>query len=126
MKTLTHIVDDKQVGIKDVIRVIIIIFFLSGFSFTNIHYSQDSRGSGRVTPHYHFHPLCGHLDINRAITAENSPLHIASNRTRTGNLKSTIKTFLSLFYASTNIWDRSMGCIKKEEMKEIERNKKRL
>ena len=39
-----------------------------------------------LTPHYHFHPLHRHLDINRAITAECLPLHIASGRTRTGNL----------------------------------------
>ena len=39
-----------------------------------------------LTPHYHFHPLYRHLDISRAITAESSPLHIASNRTRTWNL----------------------------------------
>ena len=34
--------------------------------------------------HRHFHPLHRHLDISRAITAENSPLHIASSRTWTG------------------------------------------
>ena len=39
-----------------------------------------------LTPHYHFHPLHRHLDISRAITAESSPLRIASSRTRTGNL----------------------------------------
>ena len=64
-------------------------FFLSAFSFTTIHKSQDCKGRGRgisLTPHYHFHPLHRHLDISRAITAESSPLHIGSNRTRTGNL----------------------------------------
>ena len=45
-----------------------IFFFLSGFSFTNIHESQDCRERGR------------------AFLAESSPLHIASSRTRTGNL----------------------------------------
>ena len=45
------------------------------------------KGEGiPLTPHYHFHPLYRHLDISRAITAESSPLHIASSRTRTGNL----------------------------------------
>ena len=29
-------------------------------------------------PHYHFHTLHKHLDINRAITGESSPLHIVS------------------------------------------------
>ena len=49
-------------------RKVVHFFFLSGFSFTNIHESQDS--------------LHEHLDISRAITAESSPLHIASSRTR--------------------------------------------
>ena len=65
------------------------IFFLSGFSFMNIHYSQDSRGRGEgisLTPLYHFHPHHRHLDINQAITAESSPLHIASSQTQTRNL----------------------------------------
>ena len=39
-----------------------------------------------LTVHYHFHPLHRHLNISRAITAESSPLHIASSRTRTRNL----------------------------------------
>ena len=64
-------------------------FFLSGFSFTNIHDSQDSRGKGRLYLFillYHFYPLHRHLDISRAITAESSHLHIASRRTRIENL----------------------------------------
>ena len=57
-------------------RVSATFFFLSGFSFTNIHDSQDSRGMGEgifLTPLYHFHLLHRHLDIGRAITAENTP-----------------------------------------------------
>ena len=47
----------------------------------------QGKGEGiSLTPHYHFHPLHRHLDISWAITAENSPLHIVSSRTRTGNL----------------------------------------
>ena len=38
------------------------------------------------TPHYHFNALHRHLDSSRAITAESSPLHIASSGTRTGSL----------------------------------------
>ena len=57
-------------------------FFYLGL-FTNIYYSQDSRGRGRVSPFYHFQPLHRYLDISRVITAESSPLHIASSRTRT-------------------------------------------
>ena len=62
-------------------------FFLSGISFTNIHKSQDCRGMGRhsLTSHYYFHPLYRNLDISLAITAESSPLHISSDRTRIGN-----------------------------------------
>ena len=66
-----------------------IFFFPSGFSFTNIDESQDCRGRRRtffLTPYYYFHPLHRHLDISRAITAENGPPQIASNRTRTENL----------------------------------------
>ena len=58
-------------------------FFLGGFSFTNIHDSQDSKGKGRLfflTLLYHFHPLHRHSDISRAITADSSLLHIASSR----------------------------------------------
>ena len=46
---------------------------------------QGKRKGIPWTPHYHFHPLYRNLDISRAITAESSPLHIASSRTRTGN-----------------------------------------
>ena len=49
-------------------------FFHSGFSFTNIHNSQDSRERARspffLTLLYKFHPLDRDLDISRVITAE--------------------------------------------------------
>ena len=64
-------------------------FLLSGFSFTNIHESQDCRGRGRACFYLlttNFHLLHRHLDISRLITAESLPLHIASSQTRTGNL----------------------------------------
>ena len=64
-------------------------FFLSGFSFKNIHDSQNGRRWGRVTPltpFSDFHPLHRHLDIIQLVAAESSPLYIASNRDRTGNL----------------------------------------
>ena len=53
-------------------------FFLSGFPFTTIHESNDCRGRGMASPHYHFHPLHRHLDISQVITAGSSPLHIAA------------------------------------------------
>ena len=48
---------------------------------------QQRKGKGiSLTSHYHFHPLCRYLDNSREITAESSPLHIASSQERTGNL----------------------------------------
>ena len=73
-------------------------FFLPGFSFTNIHKSQDCRGRGRATPHYHFHSLHIHLDLSQAITSESSPLHIACSQTRTRNLWFLSTSRLPLFW----------------------------
>ena len=53
------------------------LVFSSKFSFRNIHDPQDSRGRERLSKSSLLHK---HLDINRAITAESSPLHIASSR----------------------------------------------
>ena len=65
-------------------------FFFSMWVFFHEHSrftGQHGKGEGiYLTPLYHFHPLPRHLDISQAITAESSPLHIASSRTRTGNL----------------------------------------
>ena len=47
---------------------------------------QEEEEGISLNPHYHFHPLHGRLDISRAVTAESSPLHIASSQTRAGNL----------------------------------------
>ena len=57
-------------------------FFFSIWVFPHKH-SQFTghHGKGEVisqTPLYHFNSLHRHLDISRAITAESSPLHIAS------------------------------------------------
>ena len=65
-------------------------FFFSIWVFFHAHSrftGQQGKGEAiYLTPHYHFHLLHRHLDISRAITAESSLLHIASSRTRTGNL----------------------------------------
>ena len=63
-------------------------FFIWVFSHDHSRITGlQGKGEGiSLTPHYHFHPLHRHLDISRAITTESSPLHIASSRTRTGNL----------------------------------------
>ena len=65
-----------------------VFFFYLGFlSWTFTNHRTAGEGVGiSLTPHYHFHPLHRHLDISRAITAESSPLHIASSRARTRNL----------------------------------------
>ena len=60
-----------------------LFFFLSGFSFTNIHDSQGSRWRGRLSPHcpfYHYHWVA--LDI----AAESSPPEIAGSRNRAWKL----------------------------------------
>ena len=67
-----------------------IVSFFSIWVFFHEHSlitGLQGKGEGiSLTPHYHFHPLHRHLGVSRAITAESSPLHIASSRTRTGNL----------------------------------------
>ena len=47
---------------------------------------QEKEEAPSLTSVYHFHPFPKRLDISRAITADSSPLHIASSRTQTGNL----------------------------------------
>ena len=59
-----------------------------------VFFPQDSRFTGQegkreatsLTLPCHFHPIHIQLDISRVITAESSPLHIASSRTRNGKL----------------------------------------
>ena len=42
----------------------------------------QGKGEGiLLTLHYYFHLLHRHLDISQVITAESTPLHIASSRT---------------------------------------------
>ena len=64
------------------------LFFYLGFIYGHSQFTgQQIKGKGiSLTPLYHFHPLHRHLDISRVITAESSPLHIASNLTLIGNL----------------------------------------
>ena len=61
------------------------IYFFSTLVFVHEH-SRFTRQQGKgeaisLTPLYHFHPLHTHLGISWAITAESSPLHIASCQT---------------------------------------------
>ena len=49
----------------------------------------EKKGKGEaipLTPLYSFHLLYRHLDINRVVTAESSPLHTANTQTQTRNL----------------------------------------
>ena len=51
------------------------VFFHEHSWFTG----QQRKGEAiSLTPLYHFHPLHRHLDISRVITAESSPLYLAS------------------------------------------------
>ena len=75
--------------------------FLCGFCFINIHFPQDSRGRGRtfLIALYHLQPLHGYLYINRAITAETSPLHTVNGHIQTGKTRSICKSGSKLSYA---------------------------
>ena len=67
----------------------ITIFFSIWVFFHEHSRFTGQKGKGQVislSPLYYFHPLHRHLDISRAITADSSPLYIASSRTQTGNL----------------------------------------
>ena len=75
-----------QTGCKGI--VVSSFFFFFFFSIWVFFYEHSritglqGKGEGiSLTPHYHFHPFHRHLHISRAITAESSPLHIASSRT---------------------------------------------
>ena len=66
------------------------ILFFSIWNFFQKHSrltgQQGKMEAISLTTLYHFHRLHRHLDINWTITAESSPLHIASSRTQTWNL----------------------------------------
>ena len=60
-------------------------FFYLGF-LSRTFTTHRTQGEGiTLTLRYHFYPLHRHLDISWAITAQSSPLHIASSQTRTGS-----------------------------------------
>ena len=82
--------ESSQVILVSTISIKSSFFFFSiRFFFRDHSRITGLQGKGEgisLTPHYHFHPLHGHLDISGAITAENSPLHIAGSRPWTKNL----------------------------------------
>ena len=82
-------------------------FFYLGFlsqTFTNYRTAGEGRGhffnSSSLPPASHTH-----LDISRAITAGSSPLHIASSRTRTGNL-----WLSSASHEPLDFFERNISC----------------
>ena len=66
--------------------------FFCYLGFLSQTFSTGQQGKGEViclTLLYYSYPLCRHLNISRATAVENSPLHIASSRSRTGNLSTS-------------------------------------
>ena len=85
--------------VKDVL-LFLLFFFVSGFSFTSIHYSQNSRLRGGLFPFYRFYLLHRHQDISWVIAVESSPLRITGSWNRTWNLWHTLFKIHS-FYTCT-------------------------
>ena len=64
------------------------------FSSFWFFFHEHSRFTGQqgkekdvyLTALHHFHPFHRHVDINQAITARSTPLHIASSQIQTGKL----------------------------------------
>ena len=83
-----HAVKFTRQLIKNFITLRKQFFFYLGFFHVHSRLRDQQRKGEAicVTPLYHFHWLHRHLDISRAITAECSPLHIASSLTLTGVL----------------------------------------
>ena len=82
-------------------------FLFSTWVFFQEHSpSTGLQGKGEgiyLTPLYHFQPLHRYLDISREITAEVSPLHIASCRSRIRNLWFPSPSLLLLMYVLSYI-----------------------
>ena len=65
------------------------VFFSIWVFFHKHSWIIGLQGNGEgisSAPHYHFHLLHRHLDISQVITAESSPLYIASSQAQTRNL----------------------------------------
>ena len=71
----------------DLIIAKMYISYLGFLSQTfTINRAAGKGGSIYLTPLYHYHPLHRHIDISQMITAERSPLHIASSGLEPWNL----------------------------------------
>ena len=71
-----------------VVVVVVLCFFYLGLIHEHSQITKlQGKGEGiSLTPHYHVRPPDRQLEISWEITAESSPLHIASSWTRTENL----------------------------------------
>ena len=87
--------------------VLYLSFYFSIWAF----FHENSRFTGQqrkwetisLANLYHFHPLQGHFDISRVITADSLPLHISSSWTPTGKLWFLSACFQPLSYAPFNL-----------------------
>ena len=83
-----------QLNLAHVLVAVFCIYCLLFFFFIWVFFHEHSWFTGQqgkseaisLIPLYHFHLFHRHLDISRAITAESSPLLIASSQIWTGNL----------------------------------------
>ena len=78
------------------------VFFHEHSRITGVQEWGGGGGGFFFTPHLHMQPLYRHLNISRAVTAEITPLHIASSRTRTGNVQFPSASREPLSYAPVN------------------------
>ena len=87
--TLGAFVPRKTCALRVFVPHVLVVFF-SIWVFFQEHSritGLQRKGEGiPLTPHYHFHTLYRHLDISRVVTADSSPLDIASSPTQTANL----------------------------------------
>ena len=85
------------------------VFFQEHSWFTG----QQRKGIAiSFTPLYNFHLLHIHLDINRGITAESSPLHITRSQTQTENtLFFEHKSLTTKLYVVVSVFSRIVYCM---------------
>ena len=71
----------QQQPLSDVLNI-----FYVGFLSQTFVIHRKGKGEAYITPLYRFYLLHRHLDISLVVNAESALLHIASSRTRAGNL----------------------------------------
>ena len=96
----SHLQTGDKYRLKEYVLLILKKYIFGG---AVCFFHEHSRFKGRqgkgedisVTPLHYFHSLHRHLDISRAIIAEDSTLHVASSRTRTRKLLDTERNWLT-------------------------------